>query len=144
LNEAKRRKETEEAEARTKARKAELAARPEPVEKVYEITLKLATQPGLPPPVAKTNTTAAVNGDFKTIKPAKGVTLVVPSNNVAKSPSSQPRLKVEGEDESEESADTMPQLDIYFTEARNVLRDLVQLSRGSAGFSLKQATAQKP
>jgi carboxyl-terminal processing protease len=145
LNEAKRRKETEEAEARTKARKAELAARPELDEKVYEITLKLATQPGLPPPLAKTNTTASANGEFKTLKPAKGVTLVVPSNNVAKSSTTDARAKAgQGEEAEEEAADTTPPLDIYFAEARNVLRDLIQLSRGNTRLSLQQATTQKP
>ncbi|HEY6168790.1 MAG TPA: carboxy terminal-processing peptidase, partial [Verrucomicrobiae bacterium] len=55
LNEEKRRKEKEEAETRTNARKKELAARPEANEKVYELTLKLAALPGLPPPMVKTN-----------------------------------------------------------------------------------------
>lgn len=144
LNEAKRRKETEEAEARTKARKAELAARPELDEKVYEITLKLAAQPGLPPPMAKTNATAAASGEFKTLKPAKGVTLVVPSNNVAKSSAPETRRATDEDEEGAEPADTTPALDIYLAEARNVLRDLIRFSRGDTAFTLKQTTAQTP
>ena len=55
LNEKQRLKEQDEAEARQKARDKERLARAEPQEKVYEITLKQADLPGLPPPVAKTN-----------------------------------------------------------------------------------------
>ena len=55
LNEKQRLKEQAEAEARQKARDKERLARAEPQEKVYEITLKQADLPGLPPPVAKTN-----------------------------------------------------------------------------------------
>ncbi len=59
LNEKERIKERDEAEARQKAREKERHSRPEPSEKVYEITLRLASQPGLPPPVQKTNTVAS-------------------------------------------------------------------------------------
>jgi carboxyl-terminal processing protease len=59
LNEQQRLKEQDEAEARQKARDKERLARPEPPEKVYELTLKLAAQPGLPPPVTKTNAAMA-------------------------------------------------------------------------------------
>jgi carboxyl-terminal processing protease len=56
LNERQRLKEQEEAEARQKARdKGRLAHKDSP-EKVYELTLKQAALPGLPPPVTKTNT----------------------------------------------------------------------------------------
>jgi carboxyl-terminal processing protease len=59
LNEKQRLKEQEEAEARQKARDKERLARQEPTEKVYELTLKQAGLPGLPPPVTKTNTALA-------------------------------------------------------------------------------------
>jgi carboxyl-terminal processing protease len=59
LNERLRLKEQEEAEARQKARDKERLARKDPPEKVYELTLKLAALPGLPPPVTKTNTALA-------------------------------------------------------------------------------------
>ena len=51
LNEAERRRELDEAKARTKAREAERAAHPETAPPVYEITVKNATAPGLPAPV---------------------------------------------------------------------------------------------
>jgi carboxyl-terminal processing protease len=59
LNEKQRLKEIEENEARDKARDKERLARAEPQEKVYELTLKQAEQPGLPPPVQHTNTMVA-------------------------------------------------------------------------------------
>jgi carboxyl-terminal processing protease len=59
LNEKQRLKEQDEVEARVKARDMERLARPEPSEKVYELTLKLAELPGLPPPVTKTNAAMA-------------------------------------------------------------------------------------
>ena len=63
LNEKQRLKEQDEAEARQKARDKDRLARPEPPEKVYEITLKQADLPGLPPPVAKTNAALAKLSD---------------------------------------------------------------------------------
>ncbi|MGO8930597.1 MAG: carboxy terminal-processing peptidase [Limisphaerales bacterium] len=59
LNEEQRLKEQEEVEALLKARDKERLARPEPPEKVYELTLKQAALPGLPPPVTKTNAALA-------------------------------------------------------------------------------------
>jgi carboxyl-terminal processing protease len=55
LNEQARLKEKDENEARLKARRAERKARGEPKDKIYEITLKLADQAGLPAPLARTN-----------------------------------------------------------------------------------------
>jgi carboxyl-terminal processing protease len=63
LDEKQRLKEQDEAEARQKARDKDRLARPEPLEKVYEITLKQAALPGLPPPVAKTNAALAKLSD---------------------------------------------------------------------------------
>lgn len=62
LNEAQRIKEWEENDARERARIQERRQRnaPEPV--VYEVTLKDVDKPGLPAPVAKTNTVASVEG----------------------------------------------------------------------------------
>jgi hypothetical protein len=59
LNEKQRLKEKEEAEARGKARDKERLARSPSQEKVYELPLKVAALPGLPPPVAKTNSASA-------------------------------------------------------------------------------------
>jgi len=59
LNEKERLKEKAEDDARQKARDKERLARKAPEPKVYEITLKNAGLPGLPPPVAKTNDVTA-------------------------------------------------------------------------------------
>ena len=59
LNQKERLKEIEEIDALNKARDKERLARQDPAEKVYELTLKLVDQPGLPPPVAKTNSPTA-------------------------------------------------------------------------------------
>ncbi len=58
LNLQTRLKEKAEEDARQKARDRERLARAETPEKIYEITLKNAVLPGLPPPVEKTNTLA--------------------------------------------------------------------------------------
>lgn len=59
LNEKERLKEKAEDDARQKARDKERLARKAPEPTVYEITLKNAAQPGLPPPMAKTNGVAS-------------------------------------------------------------------------------------
>jgi carboxyl-terminal processing protease len=58
LNEAERRKERAATEARLAARKKERDARRDPNEKIFEITLRNAAQPGLPPPIGRTNAMA--------------------------------------------------------------------------------------
>ena len=58
LNEQQRLQEKQEAEERDRKRTQELLTRPEPDEKVYEISLKAADLPGLPPPVQNTNSVA--------------------------------------------------------------------------------------
>ena len=108
LNEAQRVKEKQEADERLKARKKELAARPEPNWKVYDITLKNAEQPGLPAPVAKTNS-------VKTASTSTNIT----TNAVAKSDADDP------EEHIEEKATAV---DITMEEAKRILVDLVNLT----------------
>jgi carboxyl-terminal processing protease len=55
LNEKQRLQEKRDDQAREKLRNQDLLARPEPAEKTYEISLKKADAPGLPPPVPWTN-----------------------------------------------------------------------------------------
>ncbi len=69
LNEKQRLKEKEEADARQKARDKERLARQEPPETVYELTLKQADLPGLPPPVQKTNSAVAKLSNLKGVFP---------------------------------------------------------------------------
>jgi carboxyl-terminal processing protease len=59
LNEKQRLQEKEEIDARNKARDKERLARAEPPGKMYDLTLKLAALPGLPPPTVKTHSVMA-------------------------------------------------------------------------------------
>ena len=106
LNEAQRLKEKLEMDERSKARKKELAARPEPAGRVYEITLKHVEDPAgtLPPPVSKTNHTAKVDGTNHT--------------NLA-----------QGDGDHEDAAEEKAQnIDVTLEEAKRILIDLVYLS----------------
>ncbi|MCI0747437.1 MAG: carboxy terminal-processing peptidase [Verrucomicrobia subdivision 3 bacterium] len=107
LNEAQRLKEKQEDDERAKARKKEVAARPEPPGKMYEISLKQAEEPGLPPPVSKTNHTAKVD----------------PTNSahIAKAAAS-------GADGAEEGEEKTPAMDVTLEETKRILVDLVYLS----------------
>ncbi|MCP5515790.1 MAG: carboxy terminal-processing peptidase [Verrucomicrobiales bacterium] len=104
LNEAVRRREKEEADARKEARDKERAARDPLPETRYEITLALAAQPGLPDPVS------AQAGDDEEAGAAD------------ESPDADPAL---AEDE-EESA---PLVDVTMKEAKRILLDLIELTR---------------
>ncbi len=61
LNEKQRIKEREEEDARLKARDKERLARQESPDKIYELSLKQALLPGLPAPMAKTNSVARLS-----------------------------------------------------------------------------------
>jgi carboxyl-terminal processing protease len=58
INERERLEELREADARQKERDAERAARKVPDVKIYELTVKNAVEPGLPPPLGETNIVA--------------------------------------------------------------------------------------
>ena len=122
MNEAKRWKEKNEADARSKARKKDLASRPESPGKVYEITLKNVAEPGLPPPMVKTNQLSkAETGADKTEKKLK-----VTANK--RDPKEAP--VVEGAtDEDEEAADNGAlNVDITMDETKRILSDYINLS----------------
>jgi carboxyl-terminal processing protease len=110
LNEAKRLKEKEEAEARQKARDQERLAREEAAKKIYELALKHLDLPGLPPPVQKTNAvTAQTSG-------AAGLS----TNSV--SASSGP---IHWDDEDGEPKP--PTVDVTLEEAERILTDYISL-----------------
>ena len=60
LNERERLEERQAADARQKKRDAERAARKAPDVKIYELTVKTADEPGLPPPLGETNIVGTV------------------------------------------------------------------------------------
>jgi carboxyl-terminal processing protease len=112
LNEQQRMKEKEEMQARADARKKELRARPDPKYKTYEITLKNANLPGLPPPMVKTNTVADISAK--------------PSNTVVKA-----ETKISDDDEESKDEPPVPTVDSTLDEGWRILRDLVTLTKGN-------------
>lgn len=107
LNLDQRLKERAEAEARTKARKAERAARPASPEKDYEITLKVADEPGLPPAIGSPEAKA------KEAEEAKATPTASTSADA---------------DTEEDEADKTPVVDVTMDEAKHILLDLIDLS----------------
>jgi len=127
LNEAQRLKEKNEVDARSKARKKDLASRPEAPGKVYEITLKNVGDAGLPSPVTKTNQVKKADSETKpdsAKKPKKeaGKKKTSESTSTADHPSS-PDLA----SEDEEVIDDAPAVDITMDEAKRILMDYVYL-----------------
>lgn len=104
LNEKQRLKEMAEDKARAEAQKKERLARKEPTETVYEITLKLADLPGLPPPVQKTNSLALVTS------PQGKESASTATNSVALAEDEQP-----------------PAVDVNLSEAERILADYISL-----------------
>ena len=108
LNEEVRLKEKKENEQRAEARKKERQARHEVEDKIYEITLKQADLPGLPPPVARTNDLAKSE---KTIDANKT-----------------------GDDE-EDPEDKTADVDVTLKETKRMLLDLISLSRNETAVA---------
>ncbi len=108
LNEEVRLKEKKENEQRVEARKKERQARHEAEDKVYEITLKQADLPGLPPPVARTN-------------------------DLAKSETPADANKT-GDDE-EDPEDKTPEVDVTLKETKRILLDLISLSQNETAVA---------
>src|SRR3989442_8814851 len=102
LNEEARLKEKKENEQRLEARKKERQARHEAEDKVYEITLKQADLPGLPPPAARTN-------------------------DLAKSQTTAEANKT-GDDEADPE-EKIPEVDVTLKETKRILLDLISFSK---------------
>jgi carboxyl-terminal processing protease len=125
LDEKARLKEKEEADARLKARDKERLARQDQPEKTYEITLKLAKLPGLPPPLAKTNSTIARISSGKNGPVAIGGTNSTAA--VAKETSAT-SLPLDGELDE----DKPPAVDAPLIESEHILVDYLSLlSKGN-------------
>ncbi len=158
LAEAVRLKEKEENKARAESRKKELLARDEKLPTTYEITLKLADQPGLPPPMTNKTVVAisrnderTLNGPVKTGTAAVGVKPGVVTTNatskitnpstdtVAASAGSAAAAKSHGVDEDGEEAveDSGVAADVHLKETQRILIDLILLSSGKAGVAAR-------
>jgi carboxyl-terminal processing protease len=111
LNERQQLLEKQEARAREKARNKELLTRPEPDEKVYEITLKTTDLPGLPPPVQRTN--------FLALKSAAGGRSMPPLNSVAVSAATPDNAAVDSEEPKP------PAMDVDLEESEHIMMDYI-------------------
>ena len=133
LNEDVRLKEKKEADERSKARKKELAARPEPPWKIYDISLKQARMPGLPDPTVRTNaakTSASSQPAILNKDAAK--------DEVTKPPGQTDVAKAAPGDE--ETAETDPDVtapDITLEETKRILLDYIELATKGRGVVLK-------
>jgi len=108
LNEEARLKEKKENEQRAEARKKERQARHEVEDKVYEITLKQADLPGLPPPAARTNDLA------------KSQTAADPNQT---------------SDEETDPEDKTPEVDVTLKETKRIMLDLISLSQNETAVA---------
>jgi carboxyl-terminal processing protease len=108
LNEAERLREKQQEDARKKARDKERLARPQPDFKEYELTLKNALEPGLPPPLARTNSVSTALAD--------------PGHPTLNAAANDP-LAVGGED----STETAPPVDAALDETKAILVDYLGL-----------------
>ncbi len=108
LNEEARLKEKKENEQRAEARKKERQSRHEAEDKVYEITLKQADLPGLPPPVARTN-------------------------DLAKSQTTAEANKTG--DDQEDPEEKTPEVDVTLKETKRIMLDLISLSRSETAVA---------
>ena len=118
LNEQARLKEIREGEARQKARDKERRLRKEPEETAYEITLKQAELPGLPPPIQKTNSVAMKSG---TNSAAGTITTLNPALD----------------DEPDDAAS--PTVDAGLTEAQRIMTDYISLLTKDSSLLATQA-----
>ncbi|MDB6031347.1 MAG: prc [Verrucomicrobiales bacterium] len=151
LNESVRLKEKQEADERAKARKKELASRPEPKEKIWDITLKLAGSPGLPDPIAHTNLVKRADaGTSKNKKSAE-------SKSARKNDKAEIKLtshsetnsldlaesKAKSSDEDDEDSEKSPAIDATLDETIHILTDYVNLSVAESKKALAGTTSAK-
>lgn len=124
LNEKQRLTEKEEADARQKARDKERLARKEPQEKVYEISLKAASQPGLPAPVAKTNSVAKLSKRDENVLANAGTNVALAASHDGVGDST-------GLEDPSPDEDKPPAADVTLIEAERILQDYVSLVTGN-------------
>ena len=146
LNEEVRLKEKKEADDRAKARKKELASRPEPPGKIYDLTLKDADEPGLPPPTVRTNFAAAATNNSKSIVIPKNSTTVTAKSDKpgrakdakAGSPPAEPKsTAAHDSDDSDDPADPdAPAVDVTLDETRRILIDYIRLLDKAGGVAV--------
>ena len=123
LNEKKRRQEMETDRNRAAVRKGEIKSRNETEPVAYEITLKNASQPGLPEPKTAKPVVAATARDARALK----------TGTSKESTAERRRLREAGQEDGDDDQDGVA-ADVNLREAEKILIDLLELSnpRGSA------------
>lgn len=124
LNEKKRRQEMDADRNRAAVRKAEIKARNESEPLTYEITLKNASQPGLPEPKASKPVVAATARDARALKAAGGKDTAAERR----------RLREAGAEDGEDDEEGVA-ADVNLREAERILIDLLELSQQRGGPS---------
>lgn len=144
LSESVRRKEIEREKARIEARKKEIASREDAPPVTYDITLKVADLPGLPPP--ETNSVPAVNFAKSGATKGganKGAVAVQPgvspaADTVAQTSAPAAESTLDGEDGEDPDAATTPHpLDVHLRETERILIDYVELMRRKSGVAAR-------
>ncbi len=124
LNEKKRRQEMEADRNRAAVRKAEIKSRNESEPLTYEITLKNASQPGLPEPKAAKPVVAATARDARALK----------AGAAKDAAAERRRLREAGAEDGEDEEDGVA-ADVNLREAERILIDLLDLSHQRGGAS---------
>lgn len=132
LNEQVRLREKQEADDRAKARKKDLAARPEPPWKTYDISLKQARQPGLPEPTVRTNAAKASASTTKSIIITKD-SANADSKGADVAKAGPPKDEADGSDAEAEADVQAP--DITLEETKRILQDYIELAGKSRGVA---------
>ena len=147
LNEEVRLKEKKEADERAKARKKDLASRPEPSGKVYDLTLKDADEPGLPPPTVRTNSAAATTNSAKSIVITKNTAsadtntdkaggLVKDTKAVSNLAATKTTTAYDGDDDDGPADLEAPAVDVTLDETRRILIDYIRLLDKGGGVAV--------
>ena len=130
LNEKQQLQEKEDADLRLKARDKERLVSGEPDERTYELTLKQASLPGLPPPVAKTNSAVAKLSNAKGGS-ASGIT----TNTAIAARDSAPQLILDEPVDEEKP----PAVDADLLESERILLDYISLLPKNSLVSIGRA-----
>ena len=116
-------RERHEDRERAERRKKELAARGSKEPTTYEITLKLADQPGLPQPLGKSNVVATSSADLRLVGKPKA------SDPAAPEP--KPKAPSPDDDDAEPAPEADAAMDVHLREAERILLDLIRLAKGA-------------
>ena len=128
LNEKVRLNEKKEADDRAKVRKKELASRPEVPGKIYDITLKLVDEPGLPAPTVRTNSVSSTNAVKKGLASGK-------ATNSAPTDVAEVKTFNPDPDEDDTADANVPVVDPTLDETRRILVDYISFLAKKSGVA---------